>query len=53
MTKALTHTTRSTWSYQYQQNDVDMYGGKSSLTYRLNQQHQLQAFADSVRIELV
>ncbi len=38
--------------YQYQQNDVDMYGMEFSLTYRLNQQHQLQAFADSVRIEL-
>ena len=38
--------------YQYQQNDVDMYGMEFSLTYRVNQQHQVQAFADSVRIEL-
>lgn len=38
--------------YQYQQQDVDMYGMEFSMTYRLDAQQQLQLFADSVRIEL-
>jgi len=38
--------------YQYQQNDVEMYGMEFSLTYRLNSQQQLQAFIDTVHIEL-
>lgn len=38
--------------YQYLQNDVEMFGMEFSLTYRLNQQQQLQAFFDTVHIEL-
>lgn len=38
--------------YQYVQRDVDMYGMEFSMTYRFNESHQVQAFADTVRIEL-